>query len=66
VDIDKLRDTLARRAEKGRAAIAAVDQKLANEGFVQRAAAEIVEGERSRRAELALELELLERNLAGL
>ena len=43
----------------------AVEKKLANENFVKRADPEVVEAERERQGELTLELELLNRNLAG-
>jgi valyl-tRNA synthetase len=66
VDFDKLRDVLGRRLEKQRQALAAVDKKLGNASFVERADPDIVAGERARREELRLELELLERNLGGL
>jgi len=66
LDLARLSDTLARRADKQRAALAAADAKLANAGFLERAEPEVVASERARRAELALELELLERNRAGL
>ena len=65
VDLAKLRDVLAKRSEKVRGAIASVDAKLANQGFLERADPEVVEEERTRRNELALELEMLERNVAG-
>ena len=42
------------------------ERKLSNDKFVQRADPEIVEAERARLGELGTELELLERNLAGL
>jgi valyl-tRNA synthetase len=65
VDLLKLKDVLARRAEKVKAGIAGIDKKLENQAFLERADPEVVAEERSRRAELALELELLQRNLAG-
>jgi valyl-tRNA synthetase len=64
VDLGKLKDVLARRAEKVRAGIASIDAKLANAAFVERADPEVVEGEKSRRAEMVTELKLLERNLS--
>jgi valyl-tRNA synthetase len=66
VDLGALAATFERRAEKQRKALAAVDAKLANEGFLRGADPEVVATERARRAETARELELLERNLAGL
>ena len=64
VDQGKLKDVLARRAEKVRQGIAGIDGKLANAAFVERADPEVVEGEKARRAELVTELSLLERNLS--
>ncbi len=66
VDLGELAATFARRAEKLKKALAGVDAKLQNEGFLRGAEAEVVEAERVRRAETASELELLRRNLAGL
>ena len=66
VDLGKLRDVLAKRAEKVRAGIAQVDGKLGNRAFVERADPEVVAEERARRTELELELELLESNVSGL
>ncbi len=66
VDLEKLRESLSRRADKVRAGIAASDAKLANAAFVERADPEIVAEERARRAEMATELGLLEKNVAGL
>jgi len=65
VDTEKLRAVLDNRARKVRGAIEGADHKLANEAFVARAEPEVVDAERARRGELALELELLESNLAG-
>ncbi|MFN0243498.1 MAG: valine--tRNA ligase [Planctomycetota bacterium] len=65
-DLAKLREVLDRRAQKVRAGIEGADKKLANASFIERADPEVVEEERGRRAELAIELTLLERNLAGL
>jgi len=56
---------LKKRADKVRAGIAGIDAKLANKNFVERADPDVVTEERGRKAELALELELLERNVAG-
>jgi valyl-tRNA synthetase len=66
IDLDKLRQSLAKRAEKVKAGIATCDARLGNPAFVERADPDIVEEERSRRAEMALELALLEKNVAGL
>jgi len=64
VDLGKLKEVLARRAEKVRQGIAGIDSKLGNAAFVERADPEVVEGEKTRRAELVTELQLLERNLS--
>jgi len=64
VDLGKLKDVLARRADKVRQGIAGIDAKLGNAAFVERADPEVVEGEKVRRAELVVELQLLERNLS--
>ena len=66
VDLGELAATFERRADKLQKALAVVDLKLANEGFLRGADPEIIEAERERRAESARELELLQRNLAGL
>jgi valyl-tRNA synthetase len=63
IDMSKYREVLTRKVEKVRAGIAAADAKLANAGFLANADAEVVAGERARRSELALELELLEKNI---
>jgi valyl-tRNA synthetase len=66
VDLERLRDTLARRAAKLEGALAGSEKKLTNEGFVRGADPEVVEAERARLSEGRTELELLRRNLAGL
>ena len=66
IDLGELAATFERRAEKLKKGLAAVDAKLANEGFLRGADPDVVESERERRAETARELELLEKNLAGL
>jgi valyl-tRNA synthetase len=66
VDTAKLKEVLRLRVDKVRAGIGQVKAKLANEGFLAKADPEVVEEERARLRELELELELLERNLAGL
>jgi valyl-tRNA synthetase len=65
VDLVKLTDVLKKRAEKVKAGIDGIDAKLANRNFVERADPEVVGEERTRKVELAHELELLERNIAG-
>jgi valyl-tRNA synthetase len=64
VDQGKLREVLARRADKVRQGIGGIDAKLQNAAFVERADPDVVEGEKARRAELVTELALLERNLS--
>jgi len=66
VDLERLRDTLAKRAAKLEQSLAIAEKKLANEGFVRGADPEIVAQERERAEEGRVELELLRRNLAGL
>ena len=65
-DLEKLAQTLEQRATKAKKALAGLDAKLGNAAFVSNADPELVEGERTKRAELARELELLERNARGL
>jgi len=66
VDMQALKEVLARRVDKVRGAIAQVQAKLANPGFLAKADPEVVEEERARQHELELEAELLQRNLSGL
>jgi valyl-tRNA synthetase len=66
VDLGALGATLERRVEKLRKGIAQVAGKLNNPGFIKGASAELVDGERQRQVEMGEELEMLERNLAGL
>jgi valyl-tRNA synthetase len=66
VDLGALAATLERRAAKLQAGLGGVRAKLANEGFLRGAEPEVVEAERARESEMASELSLLERNLAGL
>ena len=66
VALDRLRDTLSTPAAKLAQALAAAEQKRANEGFVRGADPEIVAQERERAEQGKVELELLRRNLAGL
>ena len=65
VDLDKLKAVLEGRAKKVASAIEGVDKKLGNRNFVERADPEVVASERERAQQLRVELELLERNLAG-
>jgi valyl-tRNA synthetase len=66
VDLEKLVDVLKKRADKVRQGITSADAKLSNQGFLERADPDVVEDERTRRGEMTLELEMLERNVAGL
>ncbi|MDP6369360.1 MAG: valine--tRNA ligase, partial [Planctomycetota bacterium] len=66
VNLERLREAFIQRASKVRSGLEAVDRKLGNEKFVARADPAVVADERERRDEMALELELLESNLAGL
>jgi valyl-tRNA synthetase len=66
VDLDKLRGALRTRCDKLARALEQVDLKLSNASFIERADAQVVAAERERRAAVALERELVERNLAGL
>jgi valyl-tRNA synthetase len=65
VDLEGLKDALQRRVEKVRGGLGAIEKKLANEAFLERADPDVVAGERERKREMDLELELLQRNLAG-
>ncbi len=66
IDLAALSETLAGRVAKARKVLSAMDGKLGNKAFVDNADPDVVEAERTKRAEKALELELLERNAAGL
>ncbi len=66
VNLERLREALSQRAAKVRSGLEAVERKLGNEKFVARADPAVVEDERERSEELAVELDLLESNLAGL
>ena len=65
VDTGKLRAALENRAKKLRGAIGGAEKKLSNEKFLANADPDVVEAEKSRHAELGLELENIERNLSG-
>jgi valyl-tRNA synthetase len=54
IDEGKERERPARRALKIEKEIAALDKKLANAGFVERAPAEVVQEARARRSELEM------------
>jgi len=66
VDLGALADTLERRVAKLDQGLTQIDGKLSNRGFLENAAPDVVDAERQRREEMALELDLLRRNLNGL
>jgi valyl-tRNA synthetase len=66
VDVAAGIDQLRKKIEKVEAGVRAIDVKLSNAAFVDRADPEVVAGERARKAELEGELALLRRNLEGL
>ncbi len=66
VDLGELGATLKRRVEKLGKGLRATEGKLKNQGFLRGADPEVVEAEKTRCEEMKRELELLERNLAGL
>jgi valyl-tRNA synthetase len=66
VDLGGLAETLERRVDKLTKGVAGVEKKLQNQGFLKGADPDVVETERTRQTEMKRELELLERNLAGL
>ncbi|MHC4377857.1 MAG: valine--tRNA ligase [Planctomycetota bacterium] len=66
VDTAKLKETLERRVGKAKGRIGGLEKKLQNPGFLNNADDGLIEAERTNLAEATEELELLERNLAGL
>ncbi len=66
VDLSKLKDVLEKRLAKGKSGIEALERKLSNAAFVERADPGIVAGERARLQEIRVENELIARNLAGM
>ncbi len=66
VDLERLGEVLESRVDKVRRGIEGVEKKLANRGFLDNADPDLIEKERGRREELAVELALLESNLEGL
>ncbi|ADU52301.1 valyl-tRNA synthetase [Thermaerobacter marianensis DSM 12885] len=66
IDLDAERRRLARERDQAEAALQRVRAKLANQGFVTRAPAEVVEQERQREQELVARLQLLAQRLAEL
>ncbi|HQX52038.1 MAG TPA: hypothetical protein PLR25_19120, partial [Planctomycetaceae bacterium] len=61
IDRDAVRKNKEKEAEKLRGFIASADKKLANEGFMAKAPADVVEGIRSTKAEQEAQLESIER-----
>ena len=66
VDLEAERARLDRELEKVEGDLRALDAKLANPGFVERAPAPVVEGERARHADLVGRRERLRRSIAEL
>jgi len=66
IDLEAERKRLEDRVAKERAFLASIEKKLANEKFVERAPAEVVERERARADEVRATLTALEKNLADL
>jgi valyl-tRNA synthetase len=66
IDLDAERQRLQGRIAKERSFLAGIEKKLANENFLAKAPAEVVERERARAAEVREAIRALEENLAGL
>jgi valyl-tRNA synthetase len=66
IDIDKERERLEKALGKAEKEIASHNGKLANENFISKAPADVVEMTRKRREELAQKAEKLKESLAGL
>ena len=66
LDLQAERDRLAKRAADVRSETETVQRKLANEGFLAKAPAEVVEKQRARLAELNREADALAAQLAEL
>ncbi len=66
IDLDAEKARLAKEQAKAEKEIATIDKKLANKNFVERAPAEVVEEQKSRRAGYEAELEKLNGALARL
>lgn len=63
VKLEELRTVFAKRLEKMGKSLEGIDKKLGNARFVENADAELVEAERTRRAELEVEMGMLRDNL---
>ena len=66
IDFEAERKRLEDRIAKERAFLGGIEKKLANEKFVERAPAEVVERERARADEVRATIAALEKNLADL
>ena len=66
IDREKERTKLEKQKEKLAGDLAKTEKKLTNSNFVEKAPAQVVEGERKRLAELRSQLELVEQNLTAL
>ncbi|HET6442756.1 MAG TPA: valine--tRNA ligase, partial [Phycisphaerae bacterium] len=60
------RERLSRQIEENRRYLQSIEKKLANQKFVERAPAEVVERERARADEVRATIAALEKNLADL
>jgi valyl-tRNA synthetase len=66
IDLDAERERLEKKRAELEKGLNNVDKKLSNEKFVSRAPADVVEQEKERRERLAIDLSVVERNLAAL
>ena len=66
VDFDAERARLSRERERTSVELERLEKKLANEGFLAKASAEVIEKDRGKAAELAESLATLEAQLAEL
>jgi len=66
IDLDREREKLCKEADRLRTLAAGIEKKLANEKFVSRAPAEIVERERQKKQSCLETLARVERNIAQL
>ena len=66
IDLDAERKRLEDRISKAEDQLSGVRRKLANESFVERAPAEVVQRERDREAEVAGQIEMWRQNLKDL
>ena len=66
VDVEVERQRLARQRDRLQRQIGGSEKKLANAGFLNNAAAEVVERERQRLADARIELQAVQQNLSHL